>query len=175
MLRTQETEPDVNLVEAFSKMGSLCDRTGRVEDAAFHYQQALALGKNSPELRQNLGRVLQEQGDFTGAISSYQQVLAVNPDDVKSLYNIGVAFQQQGKIEAAIHSYQQAIHCWANSSKKVDRVPVSGTGKMPVSQELNLPSFSETGKMPVPQELDVLVRGASTSPSKEQLLYLITS
>jgi tetratricopeptide (TPR) repeat protein len=158
MLRTQETEADVNLVEAFSKMGLLCDRTGRVEDAAFHYQQALALGKNSPELQQNLGRVLQEQGDLTGAISSYQQVLAVNPDDVKALYNIGVAFQLQNKIEAAIHSYQQAIHCWANSSKKVDRVPVSGTGILPV-----------------PQELNVLVGGASTSPSKELLPYAINA
>ena len=86
MLSTQETEPDFNLVEAFAKMGLLCDRTGRAEDAAFHYQQALALGKNSPELQQNLGRVLQEQGDFTGAINSYQQSLAVNPDDVKALY-----------------------------------------------------------------------------------------
>ena len=118
MLSTQRTEPDFNLVEAFAKMGLLCDRTGRIEDAAFHYQQALALGKNSPELQQNLGRVLQEQGDFPGAISSYQQALAVNPDDVKALYNIGVAFQQQGKIEAAIHSYQQAIGCGQKSSKK---------------------------------------------------------
>ena len=118
MLSTQRTEPDFNLVEAFAKMGLLCDRTGRIEDAAFHYQQALALGKNSPELQQNLGRVLQEQGDFPGAISSYQQALAVNPDDVKALYNIGVAFQQQGKIEAAIHSYQQAIRCGQKSSKK---------------------------------------------------------
>ena len=99
----------------------------------------------------------------------------MNPDDVKALYNIGVAFQLQNKIEAAIHSYQQAIRCWKNSSKKVDRVPVSGTGKMPVSQELNLPSFSETGKMPVPQELNVLVRGASTSPSKELLPYAINA
>ena len=118
MIDTESIEPDINLVEAFAKMGSLCDRTGKLEDAAFHYQQALALGKNSPELQQNLGRVLQEQGDFIGAINSYQQALAVNPDDVKALYNMGVALQQQGKIEAAIHLYQQAIHCWAKSSKK---------------------------------------------------------
>ena len=118
MLSTQETEPDFNLVEAFAKMGLLCDRTGRAEDAAFHYQQALALGKNSPELQQNLGRVLQEQGDFTGAINSYQQSLAVNPDDVKALYNIGISFQQQLRIEAAIYSYQQAISCWKKSSKQ---------------------------------------------------------
>lgn len=158
MLSTQRTEPDFNLVEAFAKMGLLCDRTGRIEDAAFHYQQALALGKNSPELQQNLGRVLQEQGDFPGAISSYQQALAVNPDDVKALYNIGVAFQQQGKIEAAIHSYQQAIRCGQKSSKKAHRTPFSGTGKMPV-----------------PQEFKVLVGVASTPPSKEFLPYAINA
>ncbi|MEP6489566.1 tetratricopeptide repeat protein [Microcoleus vaginatus GB2-A3] len=117
MLSTQGTEHNSNLVEAFAKMGLLCDRAGKIEDAAFHYQQALALGKNTPELQHNLGRVLQEQGDFTGAIGSYRQALAVNPDDVKAHYNIGVAVHQQLRIEAAIYSYQQAISCWKKSSQ----------------------------------------------------------
>ncbi|MEP6517071.1 tetratricopeptide repeat protein [Microcoleus vaginatus] len=117
MLSTQGTEQNSNLVEAFAKMGWLCDRAGKIEDAAFHYQQALALGKNTPELQHNLGRVLQEQGDFTGAIGSYRQALAVNPDDVKAHYNIGVAVHQQLRIEAAIYSYQQAISCWKKSSQ----------------------------------------------------------
>ncbi|MEG4403688.1 tetratricopeptide repeat protein [Microcoleus sp. MON2_D5] len=117
MLSTQGTEQNSNLVEAFAKMGLLCDRAGKIEDAAFHYQQALALGKNTPELQHNLGRVLQEQGDFTGAIGSYRQALAVNPDDVKAHYNIGVAVHQQLRIEAAIYSYQQAISCWKKSSQ----------------------------------------------------------
>src|SRR4028119_1710488 len=81
MLSTQETEQNSNLVEAFAKMGLLCDRAGKIEDAAFHYQQALALGKNTPELQHNLGRVLQEQGDFTGAIGSYRQGPAGEPED----------------------------------------------------------------------------------------------
>ncbi|MBE9094356.1 tetratricopeptide repeat protein [Tychonema sp. LEGE 07203] len=118
MLSTQGTEQNSNLVEAFAKMGLLCDRAGKIEDAAFHYQQALSLGKNSPELQHNLGRILQQQGDFTGAIDSYQQALAVNPDDVKAHYNTGVVVQQQGKIEAAIYSYQQAISCWKKSSQQ---------------------------------------------------------
>ncbi|MEG5066020.1 tetratricopeptide repeat protein [Microcoleus sp. B3-A4] len=117
MLSTQGKEHNSNLVDAFAKMGWLCDRAGKIEDAAFHYQQALALGKNTPELQHNLGRVLQEQGDFTGAIGSYRQALAVNPDDVKALYNIGVAVHQQLRIEAAIYSYQQAISCWKKSSQ----------------------------------------------------------
>jgi tetratricopeptide (TPR) repeat protein len=180
MLSTQGTEPDVNLVEAFTKMGLLCDRTGRVEDAAFHYQQALALGKNSPELQQNLGRVLQEQGDFTGAISNYQQVLVVNPDNIKVHYNIGVAFQQQGKIEAAIHSYQKAIDCWANSSKKALQVLGSGTGKMPVPQvsrtgKMPVPQVSRTGKMPVPQELNVVAGVASIPTPNAVLPYVINA
>jgi tetratricopeptide (TPR) repeat protein len=118
MLSTQGTEQNSYLVEAFAKMGLLCDRAGKIEDAAFHYQQALAIGKNSPELQHNLGRVLQQQGDFTGAIGSYRQALAVNPDDVPAHYNMGVAIHQQGKIEAAIYSYQQAISCWKKSSKQ---------------------------------------------------------
>lgn len=117
MLSTQGTEQNSNLVEAFAKMGLLCDRAGKIEDAAFHYQQALTLGKNSPELQHNLGRVLQQQGDFTGAIDSYQQALAVNPDDVQAHYNIGVAVHQQLRIESAIYSYQQAISCWKKSSQ----------------------------------------------------------
>jgi tetratricopeptide (TPR) repeat protein len=118
MIGTQGTEQNSNLVEAFAKMGLLCEQAGKIEHAAFHYQQALALGKNSPELQHNLGRVLQQQGDFTGAIDSYRQALAVNPDDVKAHYNIGVAVHQQGRIEAAIYSYQQAISCWKKSSKQ---------------------------------------------------------
>jgi tetratricopeptide (TPR) repeat protein len=117
MLSTQGTEHNSNLVEAFAKMGLLCDRAGKIEDAALHYQQALALGKNTPELQHNLGRVLQDQGDFTGAIGSYRQALAVNPDDIKAHYNIGVAVHQQLRIEAAIYSYQQAISCWKKSSQ----------------------------------------------------------
>jgi tetratricopeptide (TPR) repeat protein len=70
MLSTQGTEQNSNLVEAFAKMGLLCDRAGKIEDAAFHYQQALALGKNSPELQHNLGRVLQQQGILQGRLAA---------------------------------------------------------------------------------------------------------
>ncbi|MEM1170392.1 MAG: tetratricopeptide repeat protein [Cyanobacteria bacterium P01_H01_bin.35] len=96
--------------ENIAIQGSLCQQEGKLEEAAFYYQQALNDNPNLQQVHYNLGIVLYQQGDLLGAYQSYQKAIALQPDDVNAYYNLGIVLQNQGLLAAAIDSYEQAIN-----------------------------------------------------------------
>ena len=137
MIGTQEIEPEVNLVEAFAKMGLLCDRTGRLEDvkalynlgvtaqqqgkiaAAIHsYQQVIRCWKKSSKKTflpyvvnaySNWGCILLQESKSDEAIQVFQAGIVVAPGDATMYNNLGIALLEQRKPEEAIALYRKAI------------------------------------------------------------------
>ncbi len=98
-----------NEAENIAIKGLFCQQEGKLEEAAFYYQQALDYNPNLQPVHYNLGLVLYKQGDLLGAYQSYQTAIALQPDDINTYYNLGIVLQHQGLFVAAIDSYQQAI------------------------------------------------------------------
>src|SRR5688572_20182116 len=96
-----ELDNDVLAGEALNTMGGLALRTGAMEEARGHFNQALARGGQSRELRarleQNLGILANIKGELETAVSHYERsveaYLATNDEHgcATAYVNLGIA------------------------------------------------------------------------------------
>ena len=81
----------------------------RTDEAAAHYERALALKSDYVEALSNLGnlRLMQRRGEE--AISFHKRALAHNPDYAEGQMNLGNALRELGKPGEAVTRYERAI------------------------------------------------------------------
>lgn len=108
MLKIKRAAP-VDSIEAVATQAVLCQRQGKLKEAARCYQQVLAQRPHWPEVHYNLGLVLEQQQNFTAAIDCYQQAITQNPNYLKAYYSLAIAFQKLGHPSETIRVYQQII------------------------------------------------------------------
>ncbi len=82
---------------------------GRIDEAATHYERALALKADYVEALSNLGNLRLMQGRGEEAIGLHKRALAHNPDYAEGQMNLGNALREQGKPEEAMARYERAI------------------------------------------------------------------
>lgn len=82
---------------------------GRVDEAATHYERALALKADYVEALSNLGNLRLMQGRAEEAIGLHKRALAHNPDYAEGQMNLGNALREQGKPSEAVARYERAI------------------------------------------------------------------
>ncbi|HXR88499.1 MAG TPA: tetratricopeptide repeat protein, partial [Stellaceae bacterium] len=82
---------------------------GRIEEAAVHYERALALKADYVEALSNLGNLRLMQGRRDEAIGLHKRALAHNPDYAEGQMNLGNALREQGKPGEAVSRYERAI------------------------------------------------------------------
>jgi tetratricopeptide (TPR) repeat protein/SAM-dependent methyltransferase len=94
--------------EALHLLGMLCFQTGRHDEAAALVAAALHL-RDDPEVRHDLGNVLEAKGDLDGAAACYRRTLEQRPGHADAHYNLAGVHDRQGRIDDAIASYRAAI------------------------------------------------------------------
>ena len=99
----------INQAEIYGELGLLHSKQQDPQQAAWHYEQALKLKPDWPELQYNLAVVLHQVGNWQGAIAAYDQAIKIKPDYGAAYFNLGVLYDQKGEIEAAIAAYQRVI------------------------------------------------------------------
>jgi tetratricopeptide (TPR) repeat protein len=82
---------------------------GRIDEAATHYERALALKADYVEALSNLGNLRLMQGRGEEAIGLHKRALAHNPDYAEGQMNLGNALREQGKPDEAMARYERAI------------------------------------------------------------------
>jgi len=95
--------------EAYSNLGTVLCRQGRIQEGIAHQRQALALKPHQPETHYNLGLILSQIGQTDDAIAHYRQVIALAPHYSSAHNNLAMALYKQGKLEDAIAHYEQAL------------------------------------------------------------------
>ncbi len=78
-------------------------------DSETLFERALAVTKNNPVARNNLGSALLQRGNVDEAISCYQKALQINPAYAEAHNNLGVALFKQGNVDEAISHFQMAL------------------------------------------------------------------
>lgn len=91
------------------RLGQLYHQKFHFSKACFHYQQALSIKEQLPEVHRDLAMIWQEWGDWDLAAQHYQAALALQPRLLSAYFNLGLISTQQHRYGLAAACYQQVI------------------------------------------------------------------
>jgi Tfp pilus assembly protein PilF len=74
-----------------------------------HYESALTLESNRPDILHDLGRALASRGNVDDAWTRYELALALTPDDLELLTDAGDLRRQQRQFDKAVSFYRKAL------------------------------------------------------------------
>ena len=96
---------------AHNNLGKELLRTGQVDDAIVHFQQAVKIEPQYPSAQINLGIALFQKGQVDQAIAQFQKILEmeIGPKVVGVHYLLATALLQKGRVDEAIIQYQKAL------------------------------------------------------------------
>ncbi|MEN8263471.1 MAG: tetratricopeptide repeat protein [Nitrospirota bacterium] len=95
--------------EDYYNLGVTLEKTGRYEEAAKAYRQAILMRPDYTEAYYNLGISLDDAGKYVEAIEAYKQVVKLKPDYEDTYYKLGVSFEITKKYREAIEAYTQML------------------------------------------------------------------
>lgn len=101
---TGQDDPDF-----LSMRGDRMMATGRFQDAAECYRQAIELSPGYADLHVRYGQALLEIDQVGQAIDELSQATIINPDYAEAHAILGVALRRQGKEDEAIKSFRRAL------------------------------------------------------------------
>lgn len=85
-------------------------QSGRLNEAAAAYREAIALEPGDPEMHYNLGSVYLDMGQTEAAVASYLKAQALAPGHPQILLQLGNAYSAQGLPGQAVEAFRQALH-----------------------------------------------------------------
>jgi protein O-mannosyl-transferase len=84
-------------------------KKGQIDEAIYHYQEAIRLRPNDSKTYNNLGEAFSLNGEVAAAIVQYQKAIQLQPRFAVAHSNLAAAWQKQNQLEAAIGEYREAI------------------------------------------------------------------
>jgi predicted O-linked N-acetylglucosamine transferase (SPINDLY family) len=107
--------------EPWSRLGVVCLRLGKLDEAIVCLQRALQLKPGRVDVHSNLGVAYASRSRFEEATACFEAALRLQPDYLDAEYNLGKALQDQGRfVEAEWHLRQvvqrQPSHAPAHAS-----------------------------------------------------------
>jgi Tfp pilus assembly protein PilF len=104
---TLSKNPDSFL--AHNNLGNLLRESGRPDEAAHHYGEALRIRPDCAEAWNNLGVVMSRPGSLDKAVEYYTRAIALNADYVDAVFNMGTVLLTLGRPEEAEGYYRRAL------------------------------------------------------------------
>ena len=94
---------------AHTNFGNVLAELGRVDEALFHFTEAVKIRPSFSKAYNNLGNALARQGRDEEAIFHLTRALELEPDFPRAHNNLGNLFERQRKIEEAVFHYSMAL------------------------------------------------------------------
>ena len=94
---------------AHHNLGIALGQACRIQEAIWHWEQALRIKPDYARTHYNLGIALGQVGKLADAIAHYEQALRIKPDYAEAHNSLGAALWQAGRIQEAIGHYEQAL------------------------------------------------------------------
>ncbi len=113
----EEQRQTENGLKALGYMGSDAKETAKSDPKADpKSDKPAAGGQSSPEIHNNLGRVLLRDGDPKKALAEFEQALELDANNSEALLNIAAIHQGEGNSDLAKHFVQRALAVDPNST-----------------------------------------------------------
>jgi protein O-mannosyl-transferase len=101
---------------AHDNLGVVLARSGRLPEAIAHYQEALRLKPDFPDVYNDLGTVFAKAGRFPEAISYYERAIQLRPgfkvfvlNLAEAHFKLGNALGNAGRLPEAVAQYEDAL------------------------------------------------------------------
>ncbi len=94
---------------AENNLGMVLSRSGRVSDAAAHFEKSLARHPFQASARNNYGAVLAQLGKTDEALEQVRLALVIQPGYAEACNNLGNIRSLRGEHDEAVRSYLEAI------------------------------------------------------------------
>ncbi len=98
-----------NNAMAHYNLGAALEKRERIDDALFHYRQAVDIKPELAEAQNNLGVTLAKRGRFADAIVHYRAALKARPDYAEAHSNLAAALAKRGLIDEATDHFREAV------------------------------------------------------------------
>ena len=90
-------------------LGLALERTGDIEKAIEHYEEAIRIEPDFLRARNSMGNALSKQGKYEEALPHYIYALTLKKKYADGHFNLGFALMNLGKNDEAIEQYHKAI------------------------------------------------------------------
>ena len=90
-------------------LGQSLDKSGKLEEAVFHYNEALRIRPDFAMAHNNLGAAMARKGDDKSAIYHFDKAIHINYDFAEAHNNYATLLLKQNKFEEAAKHYKEAI------------------------------------------------------------------
>ncbi len=90
-------------------LGAVLAQKGRISDALFANEKAVALSPQDAENHNSLGFILRRMGKLDLAEKSFTQAIVLNPNFVAAHNNLGITLKELGRLNAAEVRFRHAI------------------------------------------------------------------
>jgi tetratricopeptide (TPR) repeat protein len=94
---------------AHENLGYALARQDRLDEAIYHYAEALGVSPDYERALIGMGNVLISQGKIEEAISYTNKALLIKPGSADAHFNMGFALMKQGKDQEALYHYYKGL------------------------------------------------------------------
>ena len=95
--------------EAYSRLGLLLSKEGRLDEAIDEYRIGLKMKPDDADARYDLANALCRTGRWDEAIEQFQLELKISPGDYSGHNNLGAALFHKGRVSEAVAQFQEAL------------------------------------------------------------------
>lgn len=89
--------------------GDALAEQGKLDEAVFHYSEAVRIDPGYAEAHNNLGCALFELDRVDEAIAHYSEAVRLKPDYIEARNNLGIALAGRGDLDEAVIQYSEAL------------------------------------------------------------------
>lgn len=100
-------EPDN--VEAYTRLGILCNRMGRFEEATTAFMRATEIAPDKAYLHNNLGFCYVLQNRFDDAEKCFRRALSIRPEYRRARMNLGAVYAHLGRGDDAVREFEKVV------------------------------------------------------------------
>lgn len=100
-----------------NNLGVALQAEQRFDEAATHYERAIALRSDYAPAYSNLGTALRASGRLPQAVDAYQQALRLQPEYPDAHYNLANALLEEGHPDAAAQHFEVALRSVPGSAE----------------------------------------------------------
>ncbi|MCG8404233.1 MAG: tetratricopeptide repeat protein [Phycisphaerales bacterium] len=105
--------------------GRALRRENRIEDAIWHYKEAIRISPTYAKVYTNLGNALASQGRYEEAVVQHRQAIELKPNLAQAHMNLAGVYVKMNEIDRGIAAYREVLRIrpdWAVALARLGRI-----------------------------------------------------